>query len=125
MLHYCAHIVFYVLLKAEGRPVRDHPVMQRSVVGVPPLNCFFFSGADGLCQGQWCASPPPFLWILINPSLCFHGPCTSAITPRTMRHRNSLIAHVRASHQPLGDGSLGPTSGAKFICASRQLLPSW
>lgn len=29
MLHYCAHIVFYILLKAEGRPVRDHPVMQR------------------------------------------------------------------------------------------------
>ncbi|KAF5836525.1 hypothetical protein DUNSADRAFT_5813 [Dunaliella salina] len=31
MLHYCAHIVFYILLKAEGRPVRDHPVMQRLV----------------------------------------------------------------------------------------------
>jgi hypothetical protein len=31
LLHYCMHLVFLLLLKAEGRPVRAHPVVGRLV----------------------------------------------------------------------------------------------
>jgi succinate dehydrogenase/fumarate reductase flavoprotein subunit len=31
MLSYCINIVFYLLLKSEGKPVRDHPVVLRLV----------------------------------------------------------------------------------------------
>ena len=31
LLMYCMHILFYILLKLEGQPVKAHPVMQRLV----------------------------------------------------------------------------------------------
>lgn len=31
LLMYCMHILFYILLKLEGQPVKSHPVMQRLV----------------------------------------------------------------------------------------------
>ena len=31
LLNYCANIGFYVLLKAEGKPVKDHPVVDQLV----------------------------------------------------------------------------------------------
>lgn len=33
LLMYCIHSLFYVLLKLEGRPVREHPVVQRLLTG--------------------------------------------------------------------------------------------
>lgn len=31
LLHYCLHLLFYMLLKAEGKSVADHPVVSKLV----------------------------------------------------------------------------------------------
>jgi hypothetical protein len=31
LLQYCMHLIFYLMLKSEGKPVRQHPVISRLV----------------------------------------------------------------------------------------------
>lgn len=52
LLHYCSCLLFFLLLKAEGRPVRNHPVLARLVelrlylekvlYSMYPFNCTVF-----------------------------------------------------------------------------------
>lgn len=51
LLSYCTHIVFYVLLKAEGAPVTTHPVIARLL----QLRTYLVRGRP--------LSPLPCLWL--------------------------------------------------------------
>lgn len=51
LLHYCAAISLYLLLKAEGRPVQAHPVINRLV----EIRAFLVRVRVCSCM---CAGPP-------------------------------------------------------------------
>ncbi len=58
LLSYCTHACFYLLLKAEGKPVQNHPVVKQLVGSLWLLVCGAGAALLCCCAAAVCCAAP-------------------------------------------------------------------